>query len=272
MPGATALGRVSRYDFFAILGSGAYVAGSFALSVVALLKLSPDPSPLGTVKWLSGAMEKHWSLAAGSLFLAFLVGNVLRALPVNLVDNLSTKWFAILKKADDYHAALWREPFPYGEMLELELKALKQNGLGLNFAIPPEGTRHSMFNFWKAELCRESAAAFEFTQELEGRVRLFATMFWAALLGISAAAITFLLSLFGTLGPDWKLVGGAILALSAAICVVFGSQLRRVRGQEVAGVFLAYSGLTLKESKRLKRGPIHGLPDLPSRSGQRVGP
>lgn len=252
MPGETALGRVNRYDFFAILGSGICVVGSFALLAAALLELSPNPSPLDTLKWLSSAIENHWAVAVGLLFLAFLIGNVLRALPVNLVDNWSRKCFERLRKRDKYHAALWREAFPYAEMLELELEALKRNRRGLNFTIPPEGTRHSMFNFWKAELCRENPSAFEFTQELEGRVRLFATMFWAALLGFAAGAIMALWSALGALVDGWGFVALLTLVLSGSICTVFGSQLRRVRGQEVAGVFVAYISLVLKHSDAVK--------------------
>ena len=111
-----------------------------------------------------------------------------------------------------------------------------------------------MYNFWKAELCRESASVFEYTQELEGRVRLFATMFWAALLGLLAGSIGLLLIVPSLSGHGWVKVMLFMMAVSALICFIFGSQLRRVRGQEVASVFVAYVALILKRSREDKVG------------------
>ena len=115
-----------------------------------------------------------------------------------------------------------------------------------------EETWHSAYNFWKAELCRESATAFEYTQELEGRVRLFATMIWASLLGLFAGVIGLLLTFTSPVGNSWIIVMFIMVTLSAFICFIFGSHLRRVRGQEVASVFLAYVSLTLKRSQEKK--------------------
>jgi hypothetical protein len=257
MPTGTTLSRVGKYDFFAILGSGTYVLGGLGPMVTALLNGTARPTAHGTLSWIGVTLERHWSFAVASLFLAFLFGNVLRALPVNLADDWWNSWLGRHRrkpKADErsgYHRALHgMNPFPYGDMLEMELQSLKLHLPDLDFAVPPQGARHSMFNFWKSELCRESPAAFEFTQELEGRVRLFATMVWAALLSFLAGVIGSLLCAFGILGLDWKTVMISQMAFSALICLVFGSQLRRVRGQEVASVFLSYVSLTLDRARR----------------------
>ncbi len=256
MPGETALARVSKYDFFAIFGSGTYVVASYGILATAVFKGAQKFAPNEALGWLSGIIERHWPIAVAGLFLAFLIGNVLRALPVNLLDNWWPGWLATVPRRKEeppervaYHQALWKSPFPYGDMLELELRALKKNHKDLDFAIPEEGTRHTMFNFWKAELCSESGSAFEYTQELEGRVRLFATMFWGALLGLVAGVTGLLLSVSWLLGPGWALLMASLVFLSALICIVFGSQLRRVRGLEVVCVFFAYVSLCLKRTR-----------------------
>jgi hypothetical protein len=40
------------------------------------------------------------------------------------------------------------------------------------------------------------------------------------------------------------------MKVSARICFIFGSQLRRVRGQEVASVFIAYVSLILDRARK----------------------
>ena len=144
--GETALARVSKFDFFAIFGSGTYVVGSYGILAAALFKSGQKPPAHEVLGWLSGVMEHHWPVAVVVLFLAFLIGNVLRALPVNLLDNRWPGRYATLfyqrkepPERSAYHRALWGSPFPYGEMLELELKALRNNWPDLQITIPVEG-------------------------------------------------------------------------------------------------------------------------------------
>jgi hypothetical protein len=277
MPGETALSNVRKYDFFAILGSGTYVVGSYWLLAAAVFNPGQKPSAYETLRWLSENVEKHWPVAVASLFLAFLIGNMLRALKVNGVDDLwKNWWFEGLRKRfkypknndSPYIVVLLKGSFPYPEMLKAELKelnksrpekerlVLKENLQDLDFTLLSgekeitHETWHSAYNFWKAELCRESAAAFEYTQELEGRVRLFATMFWASLLGLLAGVIGVLLGTASLLVSGWEMVMLFMAILSASICFIFGSQLRRVRGQEVAAVFLAYVSLILDRARK----------------------
>ncbi|MGA2542181.1 MAG: hypothetical protein ABSG78_11560 [Verrucomicrobiota bacterium] len=321
MPGETALTNVRKYDFFAILGSGTYVVGSYGLLAAAVFNHRQKLSAPETLRWISGILERHWPVAVASLFLAFLIGNVLRALPISRMDDLSKKWFhdksgirkwfhdkshVGLKKVDlflkkwsrdklhipfkdpvsAYELALWTGSFPYPDRVKVELEALTKGMLGrerslleevlhdlvvfseknqqhtiTTHSVPQENPPapvvslsacevwHSAYNFWKAELCRESTTAFEYTQELEGRVRLFATMIWGSFLGLLAGVMGLLLNAKGLLGPDWAVVMVIMVILSAVICYIFGSYLRRVRGQEVASVFLAYVSLILDRSR-----------------------
>ena len=183
-PTETALTRVSKSDFFAILGSGIYVVGSYSLLVGALF--SQRSSASDDLRWLTGIVEKHWSVAAGLLYLSFLVGSVLRALRVNVVDSLYHQWVGSLRRLlyrsrfwpqenlptfswvgrtwlifarwrrnqnvlrQRYDRALRRGGFPYRGLLLMESKALKKNVPELDFSLPEKGTRHLLFNLKNA--------------------------------------------------------------------------------------------------------------------------
>ena len=239
--------------------------------------------------------QVNWPVVVGALFLAFLIGNVFRALSVNDADNFWKKWRLCKRRLFEElcenpseenwpdETAFYTSLFPYPELVLRELEAMKQSILKghplvsneidqeLAFARPAkppdeitkppdEITKgpdviiseiwHSTYNCWKAELCRESAATFEYTQELEGRVRLFAAMMWASLLGFLAGVIGLLLCRADPLKINWAIIMLIMVIVSALICFIFGSQLHRVRWQEVRTVFIAYVSLTLNNHER----------------------
>jgi hypothetical protein len=160
------------------------------------------------------------------------------------------------KRRHVFERQLHRPGFPYVRMLEGELNRLKMWMPEINFTIPCAKEKekrkspipHTMYNFWKMSLCRKGGPTFEFTQQQEGRVRLFATMFWASLWSMLPGAAGVLLSALGYLGKGWGLVTSLMFCLSAVICFVFGSQLRRVRGQEAGSLFLAYVSLYMDKT------------------------
>ena len=121
-PTETALTRVSRSDFFAILGSGTDVVGSYGLLVGAWF--SQKSSAIEDLRWLTGVVEKHGSVAAGLLYLAFLVGSVLRALRVNLVDSSYHRWIG------SWRRRLYRTRFPARKHLSA-MQWIGKNGLDL---------------------------------------------------------------------------------------------------------------------------------------------
>jgi hypothetical protein len=253
---ANPMQNLKKYDLFAILGSGTYVVGSFGLLAAALMQGQTATSARESLDYLCGIVEKHWPIAVVSLFLAFLTGNILRAFPVSLVDNLTAEWFTWFERLrrgvaerSKFHQALLRDKFPYGPMLEFELNALKASH-ATDYTIPERDNLHTLFNFWKAELCRASGCAFEYTQELEGRVRLFATMFWAALFGGVAGLVGLFACALSWVHYGWGWPLALMTGISAGICFVFGSQLRRVRGQEVDNVFIAYISLRMEMSRQ----------------------
>ena len=71
MPAATTLSRISRYDYFAILGSGTYVVGCVCFLGAAICNSGAKLSARATASWLSGEIQQHWPIAVGFLFLPF---------------------------------------------------------------------------------------------------------------------------------------------------------------------------------------------------------
>src|SRR5579872_625885 len=224
MPGETALSNIRKSDFFAVLGSGAYVVSSLGLLVVEIF--NRNAGPYSALRGLSHTVKDNWPVAVALLFLAFLIGNALRALKVNAADDLWKKlWFdesdglrKHFRDLTNHERNLIKDSFPYPAMLLAELKLLKRGirqderlvlepyliDLGFTFTEDKsESTEnklateiwHAAYNFWKAELCRENLSAFEYTQDLEGRVRLFANMHWASLAGAITGVVGILIVL-----------------------------------------------------------------------------
>jgi hypothetical protein len=266
MPAGTALSRVNKSEFFAILGPGLYVVGSVALLVAAWQK---QESAKEGLRWAAALVERHWSIAAGLLFLAFLVGNVLRAPRGNIADANCQRFFSVFRQARSaetrlgellrsrfvpaflrpkdtlpFDEAVSGGKFPYAQMLDLVVQDLNESEKHLELTIPErDGAQHVLFNYWKAILCHKSERGYESALEQEARVRLFVNMYRGALLGMLPAGLGAILCAFQYFrGHWWWLMGIAFLA-SAVIAGVFGSQIRRVRGHEVLVVFLTYLAL-----------------------------
>lgn len=191
MPTNTTLTRIRRTDFFAILAPGLCLVVVVTLFLAACITV-PTEAAAKTINKLSGAISKNWLPGLTLVLFAYLVGSILRAIPVNLLDEAFAKFFR--KRAHGYDRVLYKRAFPYRPMLKIQLKALQDNGLFTNFNLPEAGTSHTSFNLWKLDLCEESPATFEYTQELESRVRLFSGMIWAAvpslLFGLFGAALS----------------------------------------------------------------------------------
>jgi len=276
MPAATTLSRIGKHEYFAILGSGTYVVGSWGLLFASYWSYHHNLTAWQCFRQLSGIIQGHWPVAVAILYLAFLVGSVLRAIRVNPMDNFCDKWRKLLldklftqknelaeekkqevkkesaeqKKSDKNHD---QDSFPYHRKLKKVLAVLKARlggeMVGLDSMVDSGDSTHALFHFWKAELCREVLPAFEYAQELEGRVRLFATMVWAGALGILAGIIGVAFWASCLHGFAWGFIIFSLLVGSAFVFLVFGSQLRHIRDQEATTVFIAYVALNLERSR-----------------------
>lgn len=234
----TTLSRVRKSEFFAILAPGFYAISALFLVTLAWHYAADNvPWWRHTADFLSKYFDR-WPVPAAGAFFAYLIGCVLRAIPVSIADNLCGKVFKIIAR-EGYETDLYSGEFPYCTMLEGQLKVLQVNGVETGIEVPScERSAHTMFNYWKATLCQFAQESFVLTQELEGQVRLFAGMFWSGVVGFSAivAGVVFVP---GLVSSTWFTPLSVYGLLSLTVGVVFGWRLRRVRGDEVRGVFLA---------------------------------
>jgi hypothetical protein len=239
MAADTALSRVRKTEFFAILAPGIYVVSAASLLVLAVFGPKDNLSPWERIYQILSDLSKDWFVAGAGLFFAYLIGSVLRAIPVRVADEFCGRLFKITAKGP-FEDQIYSSKFPYSNMLGKQLEALHNNGVAKSFKPPlKDGSTHTMFNYWKAILCHHSPDSFAYGQELEGQVRLFAGMFWAGVIGFLISAIGLFLCR-RSISTDWftpLILSGS---LSLVIGGVFGWRLRRVRADEVVRVFLAF--------------------------------
>lgn len=258
MAADTALSRIQKSEFFAILAPGIYVVSAASLIAIPLIEPTATSPWQRIIQTLRG-LAHDWPIVVVGVFFAYLIGSVLRAVPVNIADRLCKRLFGwTARDPDSFDGLIYRDHFPYSKMLDFQLQALQKSGIKIRIRWPLEkGTSHTMFNYWKAALCLDTPAAFVYAQELEGRVRLFAGMFWAGILGLLVCTAGVCL-LLGPLPTSWFGPLLVFVLLSLTIAGVFGWRLRRVRADEAVRVFIAFL--------RLSQRPVAGV-NQPAEAG-----
>lgn len=220
--------RIEKIDFFAVLPAGLYVFVVLVIDYHACL--SPDVFSDGTI-WspilsLADNAGSRPVILALVIFVCYLLGSSLRALPVKWVEAVTPPF---------------RTEFPYpqklGKLLDNLKSGLKESEFNADGApYIGDNITMSVFNYWKDTLCIEARQAFIYYQTFEARTRFFAGMFWAGCIGTVGGMPAF----FHTAGdrlPDKSI----ILIFSLLIVAVFGGQFRRVREQESAVLFTLFT-------------------------------
>lgn len=244
MPANTFLNRVNTVDFFAVLIPGVYLAANISL----LGFWCVDRSATNETPWqiINGAIIR---LELNGLLIfvlaAFLLGNTVRAVPIRVVDRLSTWINRCLcrlplweNRQDDY-----REDFPYVNILNKIFELLYKHSYvseGRPCASPEWGLRKlAEFNYWKALLCSKSSDSFAFVLAAESRVRLFAGIIWAT--GVSCVICALAMCF-----PQYRQWYGpfvASLIVSLLLFAIFVTSLRPMRHEEARAVYLAFLSL-----------------------------
>lgn len=241
-------------DFFSIMAPGFHLL--VALLILILSSSAKYNKYLDVNHLMNSAinLNSYWPLYILAVFLAYLFGNFLRAIPVRNADNLCKKLFSwTAGKKSSLVAIYYSDSFPYHSALTRLLDNLRANGFPKDlFSVPDKSTVHTAFNFFKTVLCAESPSAFEYTQTLESRVRLFAGMFWSSCVAIAISLILGILALISTSSVTWSPFHTGLLFASLAVAVLLGGQLPRVRGQEVEYVFLAYLAYLVRTKRKLQ--------------------
>jgi hypothetical protein len=250
-----------KSDFFAILIPGSFVIGVIVSGVLVFTQYDTKTGIMDRFNPLFDTMKGNWIFSLIAFVMIFLVGNLLRALRVNNVDKISNFLFKRFIK-NPFDKPLFETLFPYRETLKYIKAELLQVKLIEDITLPEDKNAwHDIYNYWKMAICIESPGSFYLIQDLEGRVRMFAGMFWAGAAGILGSVIIALG--FFINGAAMSVWGGYILfmfILSAIIAVSFALNLKRVRRQEVISVFLAYLYLQkrAKDEDKKEKGKEKG--------------
>jgi hypothetical protein len=208
--------------------------------------------PLSAISAFNAKLMTQWPTAVAIFVLAYLVGQVIHAFPVNYADELCGSMFGRFAK-HKWHTLLYKDYFPYAPALRKTLSQVRNtHPLATDSVLPEDGSSlHTTFNYWKMTICDASPNLFVFAQAREARVHLYSGMFWSGVAGCA----TGILSLAGAylLGRQdtWIALILGQIAISGIVLFMFGYHLRRVRAQEVDTVFLGY--LWLSEKRALEK-------------------
>lgn len=245
MPTTTVLSRV-RGEFFPVMAPGLYVVLAIAAVSVAMGDDSTGATLWEKFKPFVKLLTDYWPLSILVIFAAYLLGNILRAFPVNLSDRICRRWFRRTVSLRDRY--FFDFEFPYKVLIKEYVEMLPKYGVLSDKLLPNKEeidemkpyVLHTMFNYFKLVLCTGAPDAFVYIQEFELRVRLFSGMFWAGLVGIITNII---LAVYVFANKDFEIWIGFIVVyfiISLVLVLLFGRQLPRVRGQEAVHVYLAY--------------------------------
>lgn len=229
MVAKTIISRVGKIDFFAVLPSGTY---SFVSIYIALGIDHGNTAPPETL-WASldpliQLTHERPSIILLILFSAYLLGSVLRSVPVSFSEKMM---------------CLTGERFPYQESIKGIIDGIKCNpeASKINTEYIPDISKDmniQIYNYWKDIVCIGSPEGFSNYQEFEARTRFFAGMFLAGLMGMLAALLALVIA-----GDIFYMPAIYLLILSIILSATYGTNLRRVRIQEVTtltGLYLAY--------------------------------
>ena len=209
--------RLGRRDLLAAMPSGLYVF----LCLYAVSQGAPSSAEF-SVLWHTfrpGIKEASGQpiLLGLALFGAYLFGTALRSVRVSWVE---------------WPFPFDSERFPYPRRLKNMNNVLAKEKLlpRQDFEWAKDQVRATtIFNHWKDRLRIDAPHIFEYYVEFELRSRFAAAMVLATLIGVTIAAILFV----SATQPNDILLALELGILSAVLVVVFWTQLRRVRRQEV---------------------------------------
>ena len=231
MPLNTFASQFTRSDFFAVIPTGLYNFCVF-YSCFSLSNgyLADNNTLWGVILQLSSDMYDYPLLSLFVLFASYLIGNVLRALPV----------YWAVKTLPPYSAK-----FPNPEILKEVVDTIEENHQATmikksNKKLPDlsKGVPMHVYNYWKDILCLKTPEGFQYYQNFETRVRFFTGMVWAAWTGVAGSIYIMIAR-----SDFFHGVGFPLLIISFVLLIAFGANIRRVRRQEsraLVTLFLAY--------------------------------
>lgn len=240
----TVLSRV-KTDFFAILVPGFFIFGVIVSFFLAITHKDINISILDRIEPFFKLLKENWPLVIVLIVIGYLLGNLIRAIRVIYADKFCKTIFSRYKCS-----------FPYHYILDKIREHLIDSNLIDDITLPKEDKPlYNAWNFWKITIGLEFPDMFSHIQNLESRVRLFAGMFWAGLLGIIGSLSIFGVCIFNNvIKVVWWEYNFYLSIASAALFTMFGMNLRRVRREEARAVFMGYLALQNKKKEKEKHG------------------
>ncbi len=254
MSSQSILGRFSKSDFFSVLPPGFYIFIVSYTTYSAATSEKADSTILSDILKLSNDIRTDPFLIVFVLFASYLLGSIIRAIPIRFLCRFTPPF---------------HDDFPYPIRLNELINHLRNNRDRLGYenndlSILPElkdldkinkkekfefiREYSDIYNYWKAVLCINSPGGFDYYETYETRVRFFAGMVWAGLVGIILGIIVY----FTT---DSHLTSGVLFLVSLLIMFVFRINFHRVRGQEAKELVLLIAAY-LKNTEKKKTNDI----------------
>lgn len=242
MPTTSVLSRV-KTDFFAILVPGFFILGVILSIFLVFTHKDPKASILKRIEPFFHTLKEYWPLVIILIVIGYLLGNLIRAIRVTTADKFSKSIFSRLAISEE-KKLFYKSSFPYPDILDKIRQDLIDSKLIGSINLPNGNCLYSAWNFWKITIGLEFPDMFNYIQNLESRVRLFAGMFWAGLLGVIGSLLIFVGCIFNNvIKVLWLEYNIYLFFTSAVLFIMFGMNLRRVRREEARSVFMGYLAL-----------------------------
>lgn len=194
MPTTTVLSRV-KTDFFAILVPGFFIFGVILSIFLAFTHKDPKTSILKRIEPFFRTLKEYWLLVIILIIIGYLLGNLIRAIRVTTADKFSKTIFSRLVISEEKRL-IYKGSFPYPLILDKIRQDLIDSKLIAKIALPKKNCLYNAWNFWKITIGLQFPDMFNYIQNLESRVRLFAGMFWAGLVGIIGSLLIFVACIY----------------------------------------------------------------------------
>ena len=194
------------------------------------------------------AISDFWPLSILFVFAAYLIGAVMRAVPVNSADGACRRLFRRTIPTKNDRRKMYEEAFPYRSLLKYYITSFKKYNLVPNNFILDENDigqisnlkLHNLFIHFKNCLCSKSPDIYSTVKEFESRVRLFSGMFIAGICGLILVSCLLVIVLLNESVAIWWPFVLTTAFTSLLLILAFGRQLPKARKQEAMHVYLAY--------------------------------
>jgi hypothetical protein len=226
------IARLTSVEFFAAMPPGLYVCLVAFVSFSSCQKGYNCSSLWEQLLELADILQKNPMLILFGLFAAFICGSIIRSIPAKWAECLTS--FGI-------------PPFfPYKSVLEKMLANLENEEKAslIDKARLPDLSEMSgtSFNYWKDALCVQAPDAFIYYQTYEARSRFYTGMFWAG----AAGDLGSVFMAYSAYQHESAMFSSSLqlFALSTALIIAFGLQIRHVREQETRLLLTLFIALT----------------------------